>query len=76
MSVKLNETPGYKRPLSSKCDQFPEDIKEQLIEAWRNRTHSIPDMVRWLNQPDFNDEYSFVTKAMLRHWLDRRGYRD
>lgn len=74
--VRLEETVGYKRPLHSKCDKLPDEIKEQLVEAYRNRTHSVPDMIRWLNHPDFDGEYSYVTKPMLRHWLDRRGFRE
>lgn len=74
--IRLADTPGFKRPLHSKCDSLPDEIKEQIIEAYRERTHSIADMVRWLHSPGFKGEYGFVTKAMLRHWLDRRGYRE
>lgn len=74
--MRLAETPGFKRPQFSKCDELPEDIKEQLIAASQNRTHSVPDMVRWLNHSDFNGEYAHITRPMLRHWLERRGYRD
>ena len=73
--MNLNEWQGRNpsgRP--SAVDLLPEAVREQLIEARRSGTHSVPSMVAWLRAEGFDA----VTVAGLYQYFRNRniGNRD
>lgn len=60
----------------SKVDLLPDEVRDQLIVAFRNGTHSGRTMVAWLQgDPDLPVECRAVTLTMLQKWFHRNGYR-
>lgn len=72
-TTRLADTPGFQRKRLSQIDLLPADIRDQLIAARLNHTHSVSEMVTWLH--DAHDgQYQNITKAMLDNWFQRWGY--
>jgi hypothetical protein len=74
MTTRLSDTPGFQRKRVSKVDLLPSDIRDQLVAARNNRTHSVAEMVTWLHDA-FGDQYRHISKPMLDNWFQRWGYR-
>lgn len=68
--MKLSD---YQRPAvaRSSVDVLPEDVRDQLCEAKRTGSHTVPEMIEWLRL----EGYGAVTPGALRQWFDRRGVR-
>lgn len=52
-------------------DLLPADVREQLCEAKRSRSHSVREMIEWLQLEGYED----VTASALNQWFDREGVR-
>jgi len=59
----------------SAVDKLPPEILEQLVEARKSRSHSVPEMVDWLHDEDFQGAYLHISCPMLYNWFGRRGVR-
>jgi len=70
VSVKLSD---YRRatPGKSVVDGLPDDVRDQLCAAKRSGSHTVPEMVEWLQLEGFDA----VTAGALRQWFERRGVR-
>jgi hypothetical protein len=73
--MRLSEMPKTRRGRRSAIDELPDSIVEQLIEARSLGTHSVPEMVSWLHDPTFDEQYLHITISMLDTWFGRRGHR-
>lgn len=72
--MKLSEWPtrnGCGR--ISVVDQLPDDVRDQLVDARRNGTHSVSAMVEWLKAEGY--EHLNVTRDALYNWFQTRGIR-
>ena len=72
--VPLAEFPKHKKTYSA-IDRLPTEVREQLIEARVKRTHTVLEMVDWLHDAAFEENYKHISEPMLNNWFVRRGYR-
>ncbi len=70
----LADMPKKPRNFSA-VDRLPDEIREQLIAARVNHTHTVQEMADWLCDESFNNAYDHVSVPMLNNWFVRRGYR-
>lgn len=66
--MKLSEVPNKKT--INVVDRLPDDVRSQLIDAYRNDSHSIATMVAWARA----EGHPNVTRNALCNWFDRLPY--
>jgi hypothetical protein len=74
MPKQLKDMPKRQRHFSA-IDRLPDEIRQQLIDARINRTHTIIEMNEWLHDESFEGAYDNISIPMLNNWFMRRGYR-
>ena len=68
--MKLNDWPTSRRAARvSVVDTLPDDVREQLVIARLNGTHSVNVMVEWLKA----EGYEQVTPGALSCWFLNRN---
>ena len=68
--MQLSDYSNTKQPRSV-VDGLPQDVRDQLCEARRVRSHSVREMVEWLRL----EGYDFVSASALTQWFYRQGVR-
>ena len=66
--MKLSDVPSKR--VQNKVDRLPEDVRSQLIDAYRHDSHSVATMVAWAIAEGYPD----VTRNALVNWFDRLPY--
>lgn len=66
--MKLSEAPSKRT--ANIVDRLPEDVRSQLIDAYRHDSHSVATMVAWA----VAEGYPAVTRNALVNWFDRLPY--
>jgi hypothetical protein len=54
-------------------DALPLEARQQLFDAYVNKTHSVPAMISWL-VAEYGEEAEGISDSMLRQWLNRRKH--
>jgi hypothetical protein len=67
--MKLADMPGKNNRYQSKMEKVPEPIRAQLLDAYRNDTHSHATMVSWAQSEGYD-----VTKNSLANWFASLPY--
>jgi hypothetical protein len=70
-AMKLSDLPGKREARRhSKVDRLDQSIIDQLVAARKNDTHSVNQMVAWLNE---HCGVTNVTASGLAQWFAREG---
>ena len=67
---QLQEWPTGKVGRTSVVDLLPDEVKDQLVKARRNGTHSVRAMSEWLAHLGHE-----VSVNALSNWFSSRGHR-
>lgn len=58
----------------SAIGKLPDEIREQLIEAKRTGSHTVPQMLTWLHDTELHgDKYQNISTSILHGWFQRKG---
>jgi hypothetical protein len=70
-AMKLSDLPGKREARrQSTVDRLDQSIIDQLVAARTNDTHSVNQMVAWLNE---HCGVTTVTASALSQWFTREG---
>lgn len=67
--MNIDDWPRRATGRISVVDRLPDEVREQLVAARRNGTHSVNQMVAWLKHEGYED----VTRDALFNWFWTRG---